>query len=62
MKAVRGREIEGRYDTMVMMDLNEYMMLDSMLYWFIDNNKTPTFARMDIIKRMHKDMKKWDKK
>ena len=62
MKSVRGREIEGRYDTMVLMDMNEYLMLDNMLYWFIDNNKTPYFARLDIIKRMYADMKKWDKK
>jgi hypothetical protein len=35
--------------------MNEMAMIDSMLNWFINNNKTPCFARMDIIKQMQED-------
>lgn len=58
MKCVKGTERECCYDIVFVMDMNESHMLENMLYWFIDNKKTPYFARMDIIKRMYKDMKK----
>ncbi len=38
--------------------MNEMLMLASMLSWFIQNNKTPYFARMDIIKQMYEDFEK----
>jgi len=42
----------------IRISMNEMLMLDSMLHWFIKNNKTPLFARMDIIKQMYEDFEK----